>query len=193
MITKNKYNVMTTKDQYRSRWMQLESNIQQLQASSSEAYKNLPAVPHESKEWKIAFNNYFYDILIPIKNEIRKLQSEAEYCRIRSLNKFYCNRHLFCDIQPYEVINVVSDTRLRLRSMNYKQTNGGVERLKESFVPGGYIGHFDNSVQEWICTEDPTGIIVEVRMRKNGFFYEVNDSTPYILSDKPKRYRDFNF
>ena len=184
---------MTTREQYKTRWQQLESEIAALNKSIEEGYKALPKVPHESNEWQEAWNGFWDKINHPAKLKIDILSREAEQCRIRSLEQFYCNRHLYTDIQPYEVIEVLSDTRLKLRSMNYVQTQGSVDRLRESFEPGGFCGHFDNSVQEWICTPDEKGIVVEVRQRKDGFFYEVGDSIPYVLCDKPRRYRDFNF
>lgn len=184
---------MTTRYQYKNRWQQLESEIAELQKQCDEEYRKLPDVSHDSKEWLEAFDGYFQKISKPNRAKIDQLKKEAEYCRIRSLDKFYCNRHLYSDVQPYEVIEIISDNRLKLRGMNYVQTQGSVERLRESFSPGGFLGHFDNSVQEWICTPDTTGIVVEVRRRKDGHFYEVNGSIPYVLSDKPIRYRDFNF
>jgi hypothetical protein len=184
---------MTTRYQYKNRWEQLESEIKALQKQSDEEYKRLPAVSHESRAWQKAFDKYFAEILRPNKEKIEVKKKEAEYCRIRSLEQFYCNKHLYSDIQPYEVIEIVSDTWLKLRSMNYVQTDASVERLRESFTPGGFCGHFDNSVQEWICTPDPNGIVVEVRRRKDGHFYEVGGSIPYVISDQPRRYRDFNF
>lgn len=184
---------MTTREQYKSRWQQLEFEIAALKKENEDGYRSLPDLPHDSKEWKEAFRKYCDETCIPNKEAIVRKETEANHCRIRSLEKYYCNRHLYTDIQPYEVIEVISDTRLKLRSMNYVQTNGSVERLRESFEPGGFLGHFDNSVQEWICTSDPKGIVVEVRLRRDGCFYEVNGGIPYILCDKPKRYRDFNF
>lgn len=184
---------MTTREQYRSRWQQLESEIAALKKENEEEYRKLPDIPHDSKEWKDCFNKYVKKICIPNKEKIVAKEIEANICRIRSLEKFYCNRHLYSDIQPYEVVEVLSDTRLKLRSMNYVQTNGSVERLRQSFEPGGFFGHFDNSVQEWICTPDENGIVIEVRQHKDRCFYEANGSIPYILCDKPKRYRDFNF
>lgn len=184
---------MTTKEQYKNKWKKLESEIASLNRQIDEGYAALPDVPHESNEWQEAWNDYWDKVSHPAKLKIDRLSKEAEQCRIRSLEQFYCNRHLYTDIQPYEVIEILSDTRLKLRSMSYVQTNGSVERLKKSFEPGGFIGHFDNSVQEWICTPDPKGTIVEVRQRKDGHFYETGDSIPYVLCDKPRRYKDFNF
>lgn len=184
---------MTTRYQYKNRWEQLESEIKALQKQSDEEYKKLPNVSHESKVWQKAFDKYYAKVCRPNKEKIEKMKREAEYCRIRSLEQFYCNRHLYSDIQPYEVIEIISDDRLKLRSMDFVQTNGSVERLRESFSPGGFLGHFDNSVQEWICKPDENGIVVEVRRRKDGFFYEVGGSIPFVLSDQPRRYRDFNF
>ena len=184
---------MTTIEQYKSRCQQLESDIYQLKNEIDAALMRLPSVPHDSKEYNEAFGKCYQETIQPCKEKIDLLQRELNVCKTRSLEKFYCNRHLYSDIQPYEVIEVLSDTRLKLRSMNYIQTEGSVERLRKSFEPGGYVGHFDNSVQEWICTPDEKGIVVEVRQRKDGHFYEVGDSIPYVISDKPVRFRDFNF
>lgn len=184
---------MTTKEQYRNRWQKLVSKIDRLNAESENAYKALPNVTHDSKEFQKAFDGYYNKICKPNKDKIDSMQREAEQCRIRSLDKFYCNCHLYSDINPYEVIEVISDNSLKLRSMSSVQTAESVERLRESFIPGGFCGNFDNLVQEWICTPDRNGIVVTVHKRKDGHFYETGGSTPYVLSDKPKRYRDFNF
>lgn len=184
---------MTTREQYRSRWQQLESEIAKLKAENEEALRTLPDLPRDTKEWKEASSKCYWDVIKPNKERIDALQKESNECRIRSLEKFYCNRHLYSDIQPYEVIGITSDTKLRLRSMNAVQTEESVKRLKESFSPGGFLGHFDNDEQEWVCTSDDKGIIVDVRRRKDGHFYEVNDSIPYVLSDKPVKFKDFNF
>ena len=184
---------MTTREQYKSRCQQLESELQRVKEAEIKAYESLPNVPHESKEFQDAYEEYLKNVCRPNIEKKKALNKELLTCRIRSLGKFYCNRHLYSDIQPYEVIEVLSDTRLKLRRMNYVQTNGSVERLRRSFEPSGFCGHFDNSVQEWICTPDEKGIVVEVRQRKDGHFYEANDSIPYVLCDEPRRYRDFNF
>lgn len=184
---------MTTREQYRSRWQQLESEIADLQKQMDEEYKKLPKVPHDSPEWLEVWDGYYNKICKPARAKIDQLSKDAKYCRIRSLDQFYCNRHLYSDVQPYEVIEVISDTRLKLRSMNAVQTEESVKRLKESFSPGGFLGHFDNDEQEWVCTSDDKGIIVDVRRRKDGHFYEVNDSIPYVLSVKPVKFKDFNF
>lgn len=184
---------MTTKEQYKSRWQQLVSEIEVLKKEIDEEYKKLPDIPHDSDEWKECFSKYVKNICVPNKEKICYKEQEADHCRIRSLDKFYCNRHLYSDIQPYEVIEVLSDTRLRLRSMNYTMDSGCVKRLNESFKPGGFMGNFDNSVQEWVCSSDETGIVIEVRKHKDGHFYEANNCIPYVLSDEPRRFRDFNF
>lgn len=186
---------MTTREQYKSRFQQLESEIEQLDKETEAARMELEKrkLNHDSEEYKKAFGEFWRAVGQPNKDKKEQLQREANHCRIRSLEKFYCNRHLYTDIQPYEVIEVQSDTQLKLRSMNYVQTQGSVDRLRESFEPGGFMGHFDNSVQEWICTPDPKGITVIVRRHRDGHFYEPNDDIPYVLSDRPVRYRDFNF
>ena len=183
---------MTTREQYKSRWQQLESEIASLQEECDREYRNLPGAPN-SEEWRQAFNKYFETVSQPLSAKIHELKKEAERCRIRSLEKFYCNRHLYSDTEPFEVIGIVADNKLRLRSMNAVQTEESVKRLRESFSPGGFIGHFDNSEQEWVCSPDEHGVIVDVRQHKNGHFYEPNSTIPYVLSDKPIKFRDFNF
>lgn len=184
---------MTTKEQYRSRWQNLTAQIAELKIRITEGYLQLPNVDHESPEWKEAWNKYYRKISKPCQDQITELKPEAEYCRIRSLDKFYCNRYLYSDIEPFEVIEVIADKRLRIRSMKAEITAKSMEELTKSFTPGGFLGHFDNSLQEWNYASDPEGETYEVRQRKDGRFYTPNGYTPYIISDHPIKRHDYNF
>ena len=50
--------------------------------------------------------------------------------------KKYCNQHGYTDINPYEVIRVVSDKCLEIRSMKAEKNPD----YKPDFVAGGFSG-----------------------------------------------------
>ena len=104
--------------------------------------------------------------------------------------KMYFNRCLFSDINPYEVVKKISDKCYLVRSMSIKLMNK--EELNKSFVPGGFLGHIDNSLQTWGITSNQDGHQFKVRLHKNGEWKD-SDGMTYTLSDKPIKYYDFNF
>ena len=104
--------------------------------------------------------------------------------------KIYFNRCLFSDINSYEVIKKVSDKCCLVRSMSTKLMNK--EELNKSFIPGGFSGHIDNSLQAWAITSNQYGHQFKVRLHKNGERKD-SDGMTYTLSDQPIKYYDFNF
>ena len=68
------------------------------------------------------------------------------------------------------------------------------EARMASFVPGGFVGHFDNSLQEWTFESDESNPIYTVRRHKNGKFYRPGTRTcPFIMHDGPYEHYDFNY
>lgn len=184
---------MTTKEQYKNRWQTLAAEIATLEEKKTQGYLALPKIDHDSQEWKAAWKAYYDSTSKPCQDRINAIKPEAEYCRIRSLDKFYCNRYLYTDIEPFEVVEVISDKRLRIRAMEAVVTTESMKALMESFTPGGFLGHFDNSLQEWNYTSNLDGEVYEVRQRKDGKFYAPKSDVPFIISDHPIKHHDYNF
>ena len=132
--------------------------------------------------------------IISLRAENRRLGAELENERLMLLDKLYCNQHIGSDVHPYEVLEKKTDRLLIVRSMKSEEKPETREKRIASFVPGGFCGHFDNGLQEWECSSDPDGYVKEIRLHKDGYWYESNTKhCPFILSDKPKRFYDFNY
>lgn len=105
----------------------------------------------------------------------------------------YLNKRFYTDIKPFEVLRQISATKLLVRSMKVKLEEDSKKKLNDSFTPGGFVGHFDNSLQEWIITPDPSATPFEVRRRKDGFYYLSKGCLPFVPSDHPVFFHDYNF
>jgi hypothetical protein len=101
----------------------------------------------------------------------------------------YANQLGYSDITPFEVIRVVSDKCLEVRSMNYTQTNA-----KEMvFHVGGFAAHCSNqNDQKWDITSDENGYVFKIRKNVRGIWKNKHGDT-YSVGDQPRRRYDFNF
>lgn len=104
----------------------------------------------------------------------------------------YANRALFSDIRPYEVVKVISENKIEIREMDAVETEASREARSNTFHEGGFVGHYDNSVQEWNITSNVNKPIIIIRKHKDGKWYCAGGSK-YTLSDTPKKFYDFNF
>jgi hypothetical protein len=77
--------------------------------------------------------------------------------------------------------------------MNSEMEETAAKKLEESFRQGGFAGHFDNSLQEWIITPDPLAAPFVVRKRKDGLYYQSGDYFPYKPAGQPVYFYDYNF
>lgn len=105
----------------------------------------------------------------------------------------YINQWLYTDVRPFEVLRQISATKLLVRRMKAELEEESRKKLNDSFIQGGFAGHFDNSLQEWIITPDPSATPFEVRRRKDGFYYQAGDCLPFKPSDRPVYIYDYNF
>lgn len=130
--------------------------------------------------------------------EADNVKTEAEWelrqAQIMAQDVVYCNQHFYTDIKPWEVIGMVNEKTLILREMKAEITPESKKDLHDSFVAGGFCGHFDNDLQEWDITSDLEGTIVKVRLHKDGCYRIAGDKgTRFHISDKPTYYYDYNF
>ena len=100
----------------------------------------------------------------------------------------YANHIGYSDVNPYEVVRVVSDKTLEIRRMNAERDPS----YKPEFIPGGFSGHCVNQLdQEWIISSDPTASVIRIRKGKNG--WKDAHGVKYQLTDKPVKFYDYNF
>lgn len=88
----------------------------------------------------------------------------------------YANQKLYSDVNPYEVVKWISETRLLLRRMDTADYSGCMGEHCETYK------------------SNPNYQTFEVREHKNGGLYEAGTrSCPYVLSHEPYYYRDPSF
>lgn len=104
----------------------------------------------------------------------------------------FANRHGYSDVDPFEVVGKVSDRCLEIRAMKAEKTEEGKKRLRDSFQPGGFVGHFDNYGQEWEITSNQEAKVIRIRLHKDGQWRNSGGSR-FILSDRPSKFYDYNF
>ena len=103
--------------------------------------------------------------------------------------KAYANRFGYSDIEPYEVIEAISEKTAVVRRMRYEKDPSWVPH----FIPGGFAGHCDNqSSQKWIITSDEGSQVLKIRKHKNGQWKDSHGQR-YVMSDEPRRFYDYNF
>ena len=101
----------------------------------------------------------------------------------------YANQIGYSDITPFEVVRVVSDKCLEVRSMKFALLN--ISDLV--FHAGGFAAHCSNmAAQKWDITPDAEGYVFKIRKNKLGTWKSKHGDV-YSVSDQPWRQYDFNF
>jgi len=100
----------------------------------------------------------------------------------------YANHLGYSDIDPYEVIRVVSDKTIEIREMKAVRDDS----VKLEFHVGGFSAHCSNqSEQKWIITSDETAPIKRIRLGKRG--WKDAHGRRFALGDEPVKFYDYNF
>lgn len=102
--------------------------------------------------------------------------------------KQYANCHLYSDIEPYEVVNIISEKTVEVRLMETVQT-----KFPQDVKIAGYPPHtLDNNNQEYTYISNPKETNIRIRWsdKKKGWY---NKGSLFIMSDKPIKFYDYNF
>ena len=100
----------------------------------------------------------------------------------------YANHLGYSDINPYEVVRVVSDKTLEIREMDAERD----ESVQLEWVPGGFAGHCVNQRdQKWFITSNAQNPVVRIRLGKQG--WKDRHGRRFDLSDWPVKFYDYNF
>ena len=100
----------------------------------------------------------------------------------------YANQIGYTDVNPYEVVRVVSDKTLEVRAMNAERD----ESVKLNFIPGGFSAHCSNqNEQKWFITSNEDAPVIRIRLNKKG--WQDKGGTRYSLTDAPRKFHDYNF
>ncbi len=119
---------------------------------------------------------------------LTEAQRKHHMFRVKQFNFKYANQHLYTDIEPWEVVNVISAKTIEIRKMKAVEADWGRE-----FVAGGFFGHTPNNQdQKWLIGSDETQPVIRARLNKKGFYKSEHGSRHY-LADQPIKFYDYNF
>jgi len=119
-----------------------------------------------------------------------------------NITEKFANYLGYTDINPYEVVRVVSDKCVEIRAMDAEKIKWDMK-----IYQGGFSHHVANQDdQKWNITSNEANPIVRIRLNKSGNTYdrETKSYKPcydwkdkygarYSLSNKPIKFYDYNF
>jgi hypothetical protein len=101
----------------------------------------------------------------------------------------YANRIGYGDINPHEIVRVISNKCIEVRSMDAERDKS----VELTWAAGGFAGHCVNqNEQKWVITSNDSYPVERVRLHKDGRWYGVGKQR-FTLSDNPVKFYDFNF
>jgi hypothetical protein len=121
--------------------------------------------------------------------ERRAAERAAEALRAAPRVGAYANRKLWTDVDPFEIVKVISEKCLEVRPM------GAVlnPEWKPEFYAGGFFGHTaNNHSQEWIYSRQPEAATIRIRKHKNGTWKD-SSGMRFNISLTPCKFHDYNF
>ena len=101
----------------------------------------------------------------------------------------YANHYGYSDVNPYEIVRVVSNKTIEVREMDAERD----ESVQLEWVPGGFAGHCVNQRdQKWNIKSNPANPVIRIRLSaKKG--WQDKYGRRFGLSDKPVKFYDYNF
>jgi len=103
--------------------------------------------------------------------------------------KAYANNHLYSDVEPFEVLRVISPICVEVRAMRTVQT-----KFPQEFHAGGFVGHYADNYggQEYDYFQDEEQPIIRIRFSRAKRQWQGSHGRFY-MSDKPYKHYDYNF
>jgi len=106
------------------------------------------------------------------------------------MNKVYANKIGYTDVTPFEVIKKVSETTMDIQEMDAERDPS----WKPEMHAGGFFAHTSNQEsQRWFITSSKDEVAFRIRYSKAKGRWQDKWGNRYQLSDKPKRFYDYNF
>ena len=101
----------------------------------------------------------------------------------------YANQIGYSDVNPFEVVRVVSDKTIEVREMDAERD----ESFKLEFIPGGFSAHCVNQAdQKWNISSNKANPVVRIRLSKNRGWQD-KYGRRFMLADAPRKFYDYNF
>jgi len=100
----------------------------------------------------------------------------------------YANHLGWTDVDPYEVVRVVSEKTIEIREMDTERD----ESVTMNFVAGGFSAICTNDrEQKWHITSNPANPVIRIRYGKKG--WKDAHGRKFVLAEVPHKYYDYNF
>ena len=101
----------------------------------------------------------------------------------------YANHYGYSDVNPFEVVRVISDKTIEVREMDAERD----ESVQLEFIPGGFSAHCVNQRdQKWDIKSNPANPVIRIRLSaKKG--WQDKYGRRFRLSDQPIKFYDYNF
>jgi hypothetical protein len=114
---------------------------------------------------------------------------DEETRRLKEI-KAYANYCMHTDVQPYEVVRVISDITVEVRPMKTKQI-----KFPQDVRVGGFSAHtVDNrSGQDYEYTSNPEAPVIRIRWSNANRQWQNGRYMRFSMSDKPYKFYDYNF
>jgi len=119
-----------------------------------------------------------------------------------NIKEKFANHYGYTDVNPYEVIRVVSDKCIEIREMSAEKIKWDMK-----IYQGGFSHHVANQdKQKWDITSNNNAKVIKIRFNKSGtifcgttkrhvqnYIWKDSFGNKYHLSDKPIKFYDYNF
>ena len=100
----------------------------------------------------------------------------------------FANHIGYTDINPFEVIKVISEKTLVIRAMDAVRD----PNWKPNFVVGGFSAMcLNQNTQEWNITSNSENEVLRIRLGKKGWKDKYGNR--YQLAKEPVKFYDYNF
>jgi hypothetical protein len=103
--------------------------------------------------------------------------------RFRFKIRKFINEHGYTDVNPFEVVRIVSDTCVEIRAMKAE-----LEQAPACLGVGGFSAVYENQGQKWKITSDLDSPVAKIRLGKKGW-----GRGRFYMSDEPEKFYDYNF
>ena len=101
----------------------------------------------------------------------------------------YANHIAYSDVNPFEVVKVISDKTIEIREMDAVEDRS----VKMNFVPGGFSAICTNiREQKWNITSNPSNSVFRIRLSKKNGWKDAHGRR-FQLGDAPRKFYDYNF
>lgn len=127
-----------------------------------------------------------------IRKQLCDIENQMKFHEIMLQEKKYATEWLWTDAHAYEIIEEKSEKAIIVRRMKATIKKEAQKALHDSFVPGGFCGHFDNSLQEWDYESDESNSLETIRKHKDGKWYGCGGRR-FTIEAQPCEIYDYNF